>query len=570
MFVKDPQDLVKDYLEEHGNGGVTEVMGVERLRKEYGTHEGRRELLNMYDLFLVDNRVSPMMPGLLGNAFLAAKKMPLQVDMRKDVVKQIRKAISSTALNLRQGTSTTLRVGRIDFTAEQIVENLVMAVDGVVRRLSGGWHDIQSLNLKTSKSLALPIYLTLPTASLPYANPERAEKMTPGKLNDDIPNEKEIEAVSTAEAIGGRSSSDRRTQNKKKRKNKNRAATKDVTGNDGSDGNDVGPTAPKVRVSLSEPEAKATSKTVKRKKEQTSTAGTLARDGKNSQGIKPTDDRSGEDVEVDSAADEDERATISNDAVESKDVEEATSKENKKKNKSTVKRSKNIVKEPSTTEPEEITVGPERTAVAKTSSGNSKIVAEPMPARRSQRGKRKLATDEACEVESTPVPKARRATSTKRSTKKAKKADSEAEPSDETVRVKKKADGEKGTAPEKANAGRPPTEKRKKGTESGGGDPAGLTVVKIDKGTRGSSRVTRGMRPGSAASTNAAGEQAQSSRATDEDEMKEAPETRRSTRKRMATSDVEKGATDVVTTPATKFAAASKSRSMRKSRSTKK
>lgn len=168
FFVKDPEDLVKDHLEEREKTAVTEVMGVHRLRKEYSTHEGRRELLGMYDLFLVDNRVSPMMPGLLGNAFLNAKRLPLQVDMGKDVVTGIRKAISSTALTLRQGTSTTVRIGRTDFSPNQLVENLNMAVDGVVKRLPGGWRDVQSLNIKSNKSPALPIYCALPTASKQY------------------------------------------------------------------------------------------------------------------------------------------------------------------------------------------------------------------------------------------------------------------------------------------------------------------------------------------------------------------------------------------------------------------
>ncbi|CDF38593.1 unnamed protein product [Chondrus crispus] len=140
-------------------------MGTHRLRKEYGTHEGRRELAKQYDLFLVDNRVSPMMPKLLGNTFLQARKMPLQVDIRSGNLNGISKALRSTAFTLRQGTSSTLRVGKIDLTLDQNVENVHMAVDGVVKRLPGGWDDVQSLIIKTNKSPALPIFSALPTMS---------------------------------------------------------------------------------------------------------------------------------------------------------------------------------------------------------------------------------------------------------------------------------------------------------------------------------------------------------------------------------------------------------------------
>lgn len=161
--MKDPQRQIKDYLATHGSGGVTRVLGVEKLRKRYHTHEGRRELLSLYDVFLVDKRVAPMMPSLLGNAFLKAKKMPLSVDMRHDVVEQIKRALNGTPLLIRQGTSLNLRIGRVEFGVEKLVENVCMAMEGVVTKIEGGWHDIQSVNVKTRKSPALPVFVTLPT-----------------------------------------------------------------------------------------------------------------------------------------------------------------------------------------------------------------------------------------------------------------------------------------------------------------------------------------------------------------------------------------------------------------------
>lgn len=162
LFVKDPQRLVKDYLAENGNGGVTRVLGIEKLRKEYKTHEGRRELLNQYDHFLVDARVAPMMPNLLGNAFLKAKKMPLAVRMDKDVVRAIERCLGSTSFTPRQGTSCSIRVARGDWAENEVVENVLAVVDGVIQKLRRGWSDVQSVNLKTNKSPALPIYVSLP------------------------------------------------------------------------------------------------------------------------------------------------------------------------------------------------------------------------------------------------------------------------------------------------------------------------------------------------------------------------------------------------------------------------
>lgn len=161
LFVKDPEELVEEYLEQNGNGGVTKVMGVSALSKGYKTHEGRRELLGQYDHFLVDNRVAPMMVNLLGEPFITAKKMPLGVKMNKGVVNAIKKALSSTSLCPRQGTSTSIRVAKIDFEEEMIVENIIVAVEAVMKRTPGGWGNVQGLCIKTNKSPALPIYVTL-------------------------------------------------------------------------------------------------------------------------------------------------------------------------------------------------------------------------------------------------------------------------------------------------------------------------------------------------------------------------------------------------------------------------
>lgn len=162
LIVKDPQEVVEDYLSEHGNGGVTKVLGVEEVRKQYGTHEGRRELLEGFDHFLVDSRVAPIAPNLLGKAFISAKRMPLAVDLQRDVVGCIQKTLSCTSYYARRGTSSTVRVGRVEMEAEDIVENVVGAVEGVVKKVAGGWDGIQSLMIKSNKSPALPIYLGTP------------------------------------------------------------------------------------------------------------------------------------------------------------------------------------------------------------------------------------------------------------------------------------------------------------------------------------------------------------------------------------------------------------------------
>jgi ribosome biogenesis protein UTP30 len=59
------------------------VLGISKLRNEYKPFEAKRQLCQMYDLFLADDRVVPLLPKLLGKKFYETKKKPAKVDLRR-------------------------------------------------------------------------------------------------------------------------------------------------------------------------------------------------------------------------------------------------------------------------------------------------------------------------------------------------------------------------------------------------------------------------------------------------------------------------------------------------------
>lgn len=185
---------MKDYLQRKGDGGVTRVLGVSKLRKRYGTHEGKRELLRQFDHFLVDRRVAPMLPRLLGKSFIDSKRIPRSVNMKRDVVANIKRALRSTSFTPRRGTSTTVRVGHGDLTPQQIFENCHCVLPAVLNSM-GGWKNIQAVHLKTTKSPALPLYFALPDVS-PFAS-EKAH--SPASKN--VTKSNEVAVVSGEEDV---------------------------------------------------------------------------------------------------------------------------------------------------------------------------------------------------------------------------------------------------------------------------------------------------------------------------------------------------------------------------------
>lgn len=74
LITKDPQREYKNLLEENKIRFISRVVGISKLKGKFKPFEARRLLLKENGLFLADERVIPLLPGLLGKKFFDAKK----------------------------------------------------------------------------------------------------------------------------------------------------------------------------------------------------------------------------------------------------------------------------------------------------------------------------------------------------------------------------------------------------------------------------------------------------------------------------------------------------------------
>jgi len=168
LIVKDHQGEghkdAKKRVAEMEKCGVAKVLGISKLRNNYKPHEAKRQLCDSYDLFLADARILPLLPKLLGKHFFKKKRQPVPVDLtKKDWVAQIRKAAAATYARQGAGTCVSVKIGRGSHSQKEIVANCVAAVDAVVERVvARKWANVQSVFLKTTDSVALPLYNALP------------------------------------------------------------------------------------------------------------------------------------------------------------------------------------------------------------------------------------------------------------------------------------------------------------------------------------------------------------------------------------------------------------------------
>ncbi|KZV70387.1 ribosomal protein L1 [Peniophora sp. CONT] len=159
LITKDPQREYKDLLDSHDIKFINRVVGITKLKGKFKPYEARRMLLQENGLFLADERVVTLLPGLLGKKFFDAKKQPIPVNLtRKDLKGELERAISSTYMHQNQGTCTSIKIATLTHTPAQVLANLQTALPSIAKATKGGWENIQSLNIKTSNSTALPIW----------------------------------------------------------------------------------------------------------------------------------------------------------------------------------------------------------------------------------------------------------------------------------------------------------------------------------------------------------------------------------------------------------------------------
>ncbi|KAL3664448.1 hypothetical protein V7S43_010769 [Phytophthora oleae] len=170
LFVKDEdKKRIKEALAADPVQGVTKVMTVKTLRKKFSRFEDKRALAAAYDTFLADDRVIPYLKGPLGTKFFVKKKQPIAVRVsRKSVANSVRLAARRTAFHVSAGVCNNVKVARLDMTPEQIVENVMVAMNNCASLVPKGWNGVQSISVKLADSVALPVYNALATmAKLP-------------------------------------------------------------------------------------------------------------------------------------------------------------------------------------------------------------------------------------------------------------------------------------------------------------------------------------------------------------------------------------------------------------------
>ena len=162
LLVKDPQREYKDLLTSQGIKAVDRVVGLTKLKGKFAPYEARRSLVKDHDIFLADDRIVPMLPKVCGKIFFEAKKNPITVSLTRPASQlklELESAIESAYFTRNKGSTSSIKVGYLSsHSPQQIADNIAAAIPQVVKKLEGGWENVQNIQVKTGSSVALPIW----------------------------------------------------------------------------------------------------------------------------------------------------------------------------------------------------------------------------------------------------------------------------------------------------------------------------------------------------------------------------------------------------------------------------
>ncbi|KAI1854905.1 hypothetical protein JX266_001023 [Neoarthrinium moseri] len=140
-------------LDRAKHGGV-DAMSADDLKKLNKNKKLIKKLARKYDAFVASDSLIKQIPRLLG----PAGKFPTPVSHADDLTGKINEVKSTIKFQLKKVLCMGVAVGNVGMTQEQLVANIMLAINYLVSLLKKGWQNVGSLTIKASMSPPKRLY----------------------------------------------------------------------------------------------------------------------------------------------------------------------------------------------------------------------------------------------------------------------------------------------------------------------------------------------------------------------------------------------------------------------------
>ncbi|CAG9937836.1 hypothetical protein V2G26_013924 [Clonostachys chloroleuca] len=138
-------------LDRAKHGGV-DAMSADDLKKLNKNKKLIKKLARKYDAFIASEALIKQIPRLLGPGLSKAGKFPTPVSHADDLTGRINEVKSTIKFQLKKVLCMGVAVGNVEMAQEQLIGNIMLAINYLVSLLKKGWQNVGSLVIKASMS----------------------------------------------------------------------------------------------------------------------------------------------------------------------------------------------------------------------------------------------------------------------------------------------------------------------------------------------------------------------------------------------------------------------------------
>jgi len=188
LFTRDLDKNNRDYspterhfqslLHKNGITSVAKILPMKAIKLEYQPFEAKRNLSDMHDVYLADASIVRLLPGFLGKHFYGRKRFPLQVNLdSKKLRTEFECALRTTQCIVSgKGSMFGVDVGHTGMSVDDLTSNIEAAIQKVAATLPGGQTNLRNINIKTTHSPSIPLYVAFGSAEDVQLPPKQKRK----------------------------------------------------------------------------------------------------------------------------------------------------------------------------------------------------------------------------------------------------------------------------------------------------------------------------------------------------------------------------------------------------------
>jgi len=117
-----------------------------------------KKLARKYDAFIASDSLIKQIPRLLGPGLSKAGKFPTPISHAEDLAVKVTEVKSTIKFQLKKVLCLGVAIGNVGMTEDELISNIMLAINYLVSLLKKGWQNVGSLTIKASMSPPKRLY----------------------------------------------------------------------------------------------------------------------------------------------------------------------------------------------------------------------------------------------------------------------------------------------------------------------------------------------------------------------------------------------------------------------------